>query len=91
MRDLDLTDDAEFDDAPLTDEEVRQAAFGYISEAWADARADGVDTDAVAHAALFTALIDLVQTYGEDAVAKLAEGLPDRIRRGDYTTDRTLQ
>ncbi len=87
MHDIDMND-ADFDDQMPTDEEVRRAAFGFISDAWADAIAFGVDTDAVAHAALFTALADLVATYGEDAVAKLTEGLPERVRRGEYTTDR---
>ena len=40
---------------------------------------------------MFTALADLVAAYGEDAVAKLAEGLPDRILQGDYTVNRVLQ
>lgn len=73
------------------DEDIRRAALGFISDAWAEAVACGVDTDAVAHAAMFTALADLVTTYGEDAVAKLAEGLPERIQRGDYTVNRVLQ
>lgn len=73
------------------DEDTRRAALTFISDAWAEAIANGVDADAVAHAAMFTALADLVAAYGEDAVAKLAEGLPDRIQRGDYTVHRVLQ
>ena len=73
------------------DEDIRRAALGFISDAWAEAIANGVDADAVAHAAMFTALADLVATYGEDAVAKLAECLPERIQRGDYTVHRVLQ
>lgn len=73
------------------DDDIRRAALGFISDAWAEAIACGVDTDAVAHAAMFTALADLVSTYGEDAVAKLAEGLPERILRGDYSVNRVLQ
>ncbi|ADZ71746.1 hypothetical protein [Polymorphum gilvum] len=73
------------------DEDIRRAALGFIHDAWAEAIACGVDTDAVAHAAMFTALADLVSTYGEDAVAKLAEGLPERIQRGDYSVNRVLQ
>ncbi len=34
---------------------------------------------------LFTAFAELVDTYGEEAVAKLAEGLPARIRKGEYS------
>ncbi|MBD8877911.1 hypothetical protein DYI23_13650 [Roseibium polysiphoniae] len=90
MTNDDFTDaamEAEF----AEDEDIRRAALGFISDAWAEAIACGVDADAVAHAAMFTALADLVTTYGEDAVAKLAEGLPDRIQRGDYTVNRILQ
>ena len=41
------------------DEDIRRAALGFISDAWAEAIANGVDADAVAHAAMFTALADL--------------------------------
>ncbi|NVK34767.1 MAG: hypothetical protein HWE23_09825 [Rhodobacteraceae bacterium] len=83
--------DAAMETEYAEDEDVRRAALTFISDAWAEAIANGVDADAVAHAAMFTALADLVATYGEDAVAKLAEGLPDRIQRGDYTVNRILQ
>ncbi|AXS39560.1 hypothetical protein [Breoghania sp. L-A4] len=72
-------------------EDERRMAMSYISDAWADAIADGIDADAVAQAALFTALIDLVAAYGETAVAELAEALPQRILQGEYTVNRTLQ
>ncbi|MTH96180.1 hypothetical protein [Roseibium sp. RKSG952] len=89
-----MTND-DFNDAVIEadyaeDEDVRRAALGFITDAWAEAIANGVDADAVAHAAMFTALADLVATYGEDAVAKLAEDLPDKIQRGDYTVDRVF-
>ena len=61
---------------PLPDHEQKQAALSYLNEAWAEARHDGVDGDCLAQASLFTALAELVSTYGEDAVAKFVEGLP---------------
>jgi len=70
---------------PLPDHEQKQAALGYLNEAWAEARHDGVDGDCLAQAALFTALSELVTTYGEDATAKYAEGLPARIRNGEFS------
>jgi hypothetical protein len=70
---------------PLPDHEQKQAALSYLSEAWAEARHDGVDGDCLAQASLFTALAELVATYGEDAVAKFAEGLPARIRNGEFS------
>ncbi|GCC46628.1 hypothetical protein chiPu_0030680, partial [Chiloscyllium punctatum] len=36
-------------------------------------------------ASLFAALAELVNTYGEDAVAKFAEGLAARVRNGEFS------
>ena len=46
---------------------------------------DGVDGDCLAQASLFTAMAELVSTYGEDAVAKFVEGLPTRVRNGEFS------
>ena len=71
--------------APLPDHEQKQAALSYLNEAWAEARHDGVDGDCLAQASLFAALAELVGTYGEDAVAKFVEGLPARVRQGEFS------
>jgi hypothetical protein len=39
----------------------------------------------VAQAALFRAFAELVESFGEEATAAFAEGLPDRLRRGEFT------
>jgi hypothetical protein len=70
---------------PLPDNEQKKAALGYLNEAWAEARHDGVDGDCLAQASLFAALAELVGTYGEDAVAKFVEGLPSRVRNGEFS------
>jgi len=70
---------------PLPDHEQKQAALSYLNEAWAEARHDGVDGDCLAQASLFAALAELVGTYGEDAVAKFAEGLPSRVCNGEFS------
>src|SRR5258705_13867988 len=70
---------------PLPDNEQKQAALGYLNEAWAEARHDGVDGDCLAQASLFAAFAELVGTYGEDAVAKFVEGLPTRVRNGEFS------
>ncbi len=70
---------------PLPDHEQKQAALTYLNEAWAEARHDGVDGDCLAQASLFAALAELVTTYGEDAVAKFVEGLPARVRNGEFS------
>lgn len=72
---------------PVPDQEQKKAALGYVHEAWAEARLDGIDDDCMAQACLFAALIEFVSTYGEDAAAKFAEGLPDRIRNGEFSAD----
>ena len=71
---------------PLPDHEQKQAALSYLNEAWAEARHEGVDGDCLAQASLFAAFAELVGTYGEDAVAKFVEGLPVRIRNGEFST-----
>jgi hypothetical protein len=70
----------------LPDQEQKQAALSYLSEAWAEARHDGVDGDCLAQASLFAAFAELVRTYGEDAVAKFVEGLVVRVRNGEFST-----
>ena len=76
---------------PLPDLEQKQTALSYLSEAWADARHEGVDGDCLAQASMFTALAELVSTYGEDAVVKFVEGLPTRVRNGEFSLSRAKQ
>jgi hypothetical protein len=70
---------------PMPDNEQKKAALSYLNEAWAEARHDGVDGDCLAQASLFAALAELVGTYGEDAVAKFVEGIPLRVRNGEFS------
>ena len=72
--------------------EKKRVALAYLSEAWDGAIAEGVDSEILAHAALFTALCDLIATYGEEPVAELAKTLPKRIRALEFTVDeRSIQ
>lgn len=52
---------------------------------------DGIEPEMLANAALFAALADLIGAYGEDAVAKMANGLSRRIHHGEFTLKRTSQ
>jgi len=72
-------------------DDERAAAFAYISEAWEEARFDGIDGDCLAQVALFSALNELVATYGEEATCRYAEGLAERIRAGEFTVARVKQ
>ena len=77
--------------AGAPDHEQKRAALGYLHEAWAEARLDGIDGDCMAQACLFAALIEFVSTYGEEAAAGFAEGLPVRIRNGEFSADLSRQ
>jgi hypothetical protein len=72
---------------PKTDREQKKLALGYLHEAWAEAKLDGIDADCLAQACLFAAIAELVSTYGEDAAAKFAEKLSARIRNGEFSID----
>ncbi len=68
--------------------EEKRVALSYVTEAFEEARQDGLDGDCVAHAALFAAFKELVDTYGEEAVATFAENLPDKVRAGNFSVVR---
>src|SRR5437660_8196880 len=76
---------------PVRDREHKRAALGYLHEAWAEARLDGIDGDCLAQTCLFAAFAELVGTYGEDAAATFAERLPARIRNGEFTVEQARQ
>jgi hypothetical protein len=68
-----------------------QEALRYILDAWEEALHDGIEPEMLANAALFAALADLVESYGEDAVAKMTGGLSRRIQHGEFTLTRNQQ
>ncbi len=72
---------------PVPDHEQKRVALGYLHEAWAEARLDGIDGDCLAQACLFAALAEFVTTYGEEAAATFAEGLGARIRNGEFSLE----
>lgn len=74
----------------IDDDDERFVALGFIDSAWADALDEGVDPDAIAHAALFMAVADLVAAHGEESVARMITGIPDKVRNGEYSLDREL-
>ena len=76
---------------PVPDHEQKRVALAYLQEAWAEARLDGIDGDCLAQTCLFTALAELVATYGENATATFTEGLSARVRNGEFTLDQARQ
>ena len=77
--------------AELPPQEAKQMALRYILEAWEEAIYDGLDPDAIATAAIFAALSDMIATYGDEPVAVMCERLPERIRSGEFTVGKTHQ
>jgi len=71
--------------------EKKRVALNCLNDAWDEALGEGVDPDILAHAALFTALSDLVAAYGEEAVAEFATKLPQRVRDFEFSLDVTVQ
>ncbi len=76
---------------PASDRDQKRVALGYLQEAWAEARLEGIDGDCLAQACLFAALAEFVNTYGEEAAATFAEGLGIRIRNGEFSLEQPRQ
>jgi hypothetical protein len=74
----------------LSTADARRAALTYVSEAFAEAVLDGIDVDAFAEAAFSAAFRELVAIHGEEHAIAVAEGLPERIRSGEFSS-RTRQ
>lgn len=66
-------------------------ALHFILEAWEEGTDSGIAPELMAYAAIYTALTDLVTTFGEDAVVRLVEGFGARVRSGEFTLYRTRQ
>ncbi len=75
----------------IAEQSQKHAALRYITDAWEEALYDGIEPEMLANASLFAGLSDLVTTYGEDAVAKMADRLSRRIQHGEFTLNRTTQ
>jgi hypothetical protein len=75
----------------MPDREQKQAALEFVQDAWVEARRHGIDGDCMAQICLFTALSELVSTYGEEAAARYAEGLSTRIGNGEFSIELARQ
>jgi hypothetical protein len=76
---------------PVADHEQKRLALGYLQDAWAEARHDGIEGDCLAQTALFLALAELISTYGEEPAARYAENLSARIRNGEFSVELSRQ
>lgn len=66
-------------------EAQRAHALTVLLGAWDTALSQGCDPEAVANSAIYVALADLVDVYGEAVVARMTEQLPARIIRGEFS------
>ena len=69
----------------------RMKAIAHFEEAFTDAELQGVSSDAMAQAALFASLLEMVSLYGEDKTAEFCETLSNRVLSGEFSVQRTLQ
>jgi hypothetical protein len=76
---------------PSSTDDQKNAALGYITEAWIEAVKDGLDPECVAEAALEAAVRELVALRGEARVTSLIETLGPRVGRGEFSTHVTRQ
>ena len=67
------------------DPDKKGRALQLILDAWDTALAEGAEAEVIASVAIYAALADMVDRYGEDAVAEFCKTLPDRTRRGEFT------
>ncbi|HEX7774985.1 MAG TPA: hypothetical protein VF449_00495 [Parvibaculum sp.] len=87
---LNSIDDEGLDSLVPNETEQRRMALQNILDAWDEALAEGVGADILATTAIFAALSDMVEAYGEEAVAEMAAGLADRVRQGEFTLNRVM-
>jgi hypothetical protein len=78
-----------FGSAHAADERVK--ALNFILEAWEEGTESGIAPELMAYAAIYTALTDLVASFGEDSVVSLISGLGPRVQKGEFTLYRSRQ
>ena len=71
--------------------EKMQAALEYQTEAWADGRADGIEPEIIADAAIAFAMRETIRLHGESGAEAMIESLRERMLAGEFSPDRTVQ
>ncbi|MCF8470167.1 MAG: hypothetical protein K9G30_05235 [Parvibaculum sp.] len=87
---FDSLDEDGYDASSLPESEQRKLALQNILDAWDEALGEGVESEILATTAIFAALSDMVEVYGEEAVADMTDGLADRVRQGEFTLNRVM-
>lgn len=71
--------------------EKMQAALEYQSDAWADGRADGIEPEIIADAAIALAMRETIRVHGESGAEAMLESLRNRMLAGEFSPERKLQ
>lgn len=71
--------------------EKMQVALEYQSEAWADGRADGIEPEIIADAALVLAMRETIRIHGENGAEAMLDSLKSRMLAGEFSPERSLQ
>lgn len=69
----------------MTEDEQKRHALNLMLDAWDAGLRAGVSAEALASAAIYAALTDMVEAHGEEPVAQMAAALPARLRAGEFT------
>jgi len=70
---------------PAKTDDASVQALNYILEAWEEGTESGIAPELMAYAALYTALTDLVASFGEESVVSLVASLGPRVQKGEFT------
>lgn len=80
-----MAEDGDREPPILAEDEQKRIALKLILEAWDEAIGQGASPEVVASSAIFAALTDMIDIYGETTVADMVAEWPDRIREGEFT------
>lgn len=67
------------------DEDLKGRALELVLDAWDKALGEGVEAEVLASVAIYAALVDMVDRFGEEGVADFCATLPERVRNGEFT------
>jgi hypothetical protein len=71
--------------------EKMQVALEYQNDAWADGRADGIEPEIIADAAIAFAMRETIRLHGEQGAEAMLESLRDRMLAGEFSPERIVQ
>ncbi|SFB58318.1 hypothetical protein SAMN03159496_05391 [Rhizobium sp. NFR07] len=71
--------------------EKMQVALEYQNDAWADGRADGIEPEIIADAAIAFAMRETIRIHGEQGAEAMLEALRDRMLAGEFSPERIVQ